>query len=202
MEALMLYWHVSFDFYWKKKLPLTPIQEEIANFSHLKAPPKTLADRIIHALDLYPCDLLFIHRDAEKEALQNRVQEIDTAIREINTSFDHVKIIPIRMTEAWLLTNKQAIRVASGNPNGQVKLNIPALEKLEEVPNPKKVLKELLLRASELKGRHKNRVSRRIPKMVHLVAENTGSIAPLRKLSAFRIFEKELEIALQTLGLR
>jgi len=47
-----------------------------ADLRRLPNPPKTLRDRIAAALDLYPCHLLFVHRDAEGETLDRRVTEI------------------------------------------------------------------------------------------------------------------------------
>ena len=42
------------------------IQAEWADLRRVRRSRK-LADRIILSLALYPCDLLFVHRDAEKE---------------------------------------------------------------------------------------------------------------------------------------
>jgi len=52
------------------------IQPQWADLRRLRKPPKTLSLRIIQSLELYPCDLLFIHRDAEREPRENRVAEI------------------------------------------------------------------------------------------------------------------------------
>src|SRR6266545_2388637 len=42
-----------------------PFQPQWADLLYLRQPPRTLEDKIITALELYPCDLLFVHRDAE-----------------------------------------------------------------------------------------------------------------------------------------
>jgi hypothetical protein len=60
------------------------IQPEWADLSRLSVKPKSLSERIINSLELYPCDLLFVHRDAEKEDRQNRVDEIQEAIDRVN----------------------------------------------------------------------------------------------------------------------
>lgn len=36
----------------------------------------SLTDRLRAALDLFPCNLLFVHRDAEREPCERRVAEI------------------------------------------------------------------------------------------------------------------------------
>ena len=54
---------------------LCPIQAEWADLGRLRNPPKTLASRIEWSLDLYPCDMLFVHRDAEIRAERRSYQQ-------------------------------------------------------------------------------------------------------------------------------
>lgn len=42
-----------------------------------------LTDRMRDAIQRFPCDVLFIHRDAEREAREKRHNEIDEAISEL-----------------------------------------------------------------------------------------------------------------------
>ncbi|MFN9861081.1 MAG: hypothetical protein ACK556_23840, partial [Pseudanabaena sp.] len=122
-------------------LPHMPIQSQWANLGRLPKPPKTLSDRIVAALDLYPCDLLFIHRDAEREPINARVEEINSAMvivqSKMTDSITTVPVIPIRMTEAWLLIDEKAIKTAAGNPRGKQILSMPAINRLETIPDPK-----------------------------------------------------------------
>ena len=39
-----------------------PLYPEWAEFRHLREPPRGLRQRITTTIDLYPCDLVFIHR--------------------------------------------------------------------------------------------------------------------------------------------
>ena len=99
------------------------IRPEWANFSRLPRLPKSLSDKIIFALDLYPCDVLFIHRDAEKEPRENRLKEINIAIGKSNINdIPVVCVVPVKMMEAWLLFDLKAIRKAAGNPNGKCQI--------------------------------------------------------------------------------
>lgn len=41
---------------------------------HLKRGARGLSERIRKSVELYPCDLLFVHRDAENQSLSNRVE--------------------------------------------------------------------------------------------------------------------------------
>jgi hypothetical protein len=48
------------------------------------------------------------------------------------------------MQEAWLLFDEAAIREASDNPNGEERMDLPALSSLEEILDPKELLRDLL----------------------------------------------------------
>src|SRR5690606_34341901 len=66
--------------------------------------------RVSEAIANYECNLLFIHRDAEAEDRAARLGEIVTGVRRAGVGTRYVALIPIRMTEAWLLTDESAIR--------------------------------------------------------------------------------------------
>jgi hypothetical protein len=65
-----------------------------ADLRRLRQPPKDLRTRIHTALDLYPCDLLFVHRDAESEPGETRIGEIDVACDAFSTAT--VPVVPAR----------------------------------------------------------------------------------------------------------
>ncbi len=135
-------------------------------------------------------DILFVHRDAEREPL-------DVRLGEIPDRDGVVRVVPVRMTEAWLLTDEIAIRKAAGNPNGKLPLSLPRVGDLEAETNPKAVLRSLLLQASEhTSPRRKKRFQRDLPRAVHQVAEYTKDFSFLRRLSAFAAFERELRTRL------
>lgn len=161
-----------------------------ANLAQLRPPPTQLADRVIRALELYPCDLLFMHRDSESEPPETRRQEIESAIRSSAANVPVVCVIPVRMQEAWFLIDELAIREAANNPGGKIKLEIPLLRDLERHPNPKRCLHDLLKRASELKGRRFKKI--RPGKLAHRLAEIIEDYSPLRELPSFQVFELDL----------
>ena len=154
-----------------------------------------LEGRIRQVLVLYPCELLLVHRDAERESYENRAEEIASNLPA--ESPPSVFVIPIRMTEAWLLTDAGAIRAAADNPAGSDPLALPRPRDLEKIPDPKNVLNGLLETASGLTGRRLRRfqTGRRVTR----VAELTNSFAALRTLSAFQSFEEQIKEALRGL---
>jgi hypothetical protein len=184
----------------KEHLPGCVIQDEWADLSRSQDPDrKTLEGRIRLSLEQYPCDLLFIHRDAEKESREMRVQEIHEALAKTEISSPPtVCIIPIHMTEAWLLFDLVAIRKAADNPNGTKNLAVPAWSQIEREPDPKEVLFDLLRQASELRSTRLKRF--RVHSKVHRVAELIEDFSPLRQLTAFQCLESELLAVLKEKG--
>lgn len=183
----------------RQRLPGWAIQPEWADLGRMPRPPRQLAGRIEAALNLFPCDLLFVHRDAEAQELEVRQKEIDRALAEIGTlSIPVVRVIPVRMQETWLLIDQGAIRCAAGNPNGKQPLGLPALRQLDRLPDAKSVLQELLREASGLRGRRRRLFDvstgcRRVPEFI-------DNFSALRALSAFQVLEAELNRVLAAKG--
>ncbi len=171
------------------------IQPQWADLRQLSQPPKTLYDKIQMGLELYPCDLLFVHRDAENDLPESRKQEIADALSYITERPPAICIIPIRMMEAWLLFNEKAIRSAADNPNGQNKLELPPLKQTEFIHNPKAALHERLKLASGLKGRRLEKF--RPHHRVHRVAELIDDFSPLRNLRAFQALEYDIRATIE-----
>ena len=168
-----------------------------ADFSKMSIPPKSLKARVEEALKQYPCDLLFIHRDAEREPYNLRKREIIQVVESLEAKPLAVCVVPVRMQEAWLLLSERAIRFAASNPNGRKSLDIPPIKDLEAKPDPKHILYDLILAASELKGRRlKTFRQSQLRQAPHLIAqyiyEHEG-FAALRSLSAFAALEADIQ---------
>ena len=158
-------------------------------------PSLSLEERIFKGFELYPCDILFIHRDAEGEDPELRFQEIHEAIKtlaEFEDRISHVCVVPIRMTEAWLLFDEVAIRKAAGNPNGNINLNLPNIRQIETIPDPKSILFDALRTACELPKRRRKRLD--VNFRMHRVAEIIGDFSVLRNLTAFDRLEKDIQL--------
>lgn len=168
-----------------------PDVTELQFAEYLPGNPKGLAARIVTALDQYPCGLLFVHRDAEAIRPEARQREIVEAWQSQTGGRHLVTIIPVRMTEAWLLLDEAAIRSASGNPNGAMPLKLPGAARLESLTDPKESLFEALRTAS---GRAAGRLKAFSPEARrHRVAELMTSYEPLRALPSFLRLEAQLQ---------
>jgi len=155
--------------------------------------PKGLDQKAAFALGNYLCECLFIHRDAEREPPDNRREEIRRAIASLGSGDPqtHVCVVPVRMSEAWLLFDEPAIRRASGNPNGKVGLQLPRPAALEDVADPKRLLYELLTMASELTGRRRKAFDPKV--QARRVAESIDDFSRLRELAAFQALESDIQ---------
>ena len=170
--------------------PEYAIQPEWADLGRLPIPPKILSERIIKSVELYPCDLLFVHRDAERISREERASEIRQTLAKIAHP-PVVCVVPVRMTEAWLLFDEMAIRKAVGNPNGNQPLELPVIHTIESLSDPKKILHDLLRTASgHVSRRRLNRLS--VGKLAFRVTRLISSFMPLLELAAFRNLEEEL----------
>ena len=178
-----------------------PIQAEFADLRRLSPSPRKLSERIDRSVELYPCDLLFVHRDAESAPIEKREAEIRKALKEssVEESVRVVCVVPVRMQEAWLLIDEAALRRAAGNPNGTQSLAMPEVQKLEELADPKQLIRELLRQASGLRGRRLERFNWR--SSAHRVAEMIDDFSILYRLAAFQRLAAAVErvaIARQT----
>jgi hypothetical protein len=176
------------------------IQPEWADLWSLPRRPRGLTERIRLGLELYPCDLLCVHRDAETQSRETRVAEILKAVQSarLTESTPAVCIVPVRMTEAWLLLDEAALRRASDNPSGRQPLDLPRISQIETLPDPKRRLHELLREASGLHGRRRSKLS--VANRTARVADLVDDFSPLRGLSAFRALEEEIRQIVQAHG--
>lgn len=174
-----------------------PLSGEWADPRRLSAAPQGLTGRLRRALDLYPCDLLFIHRDAERQDPEMRYIECRNALADLDVPPSAVCVVPVRMTEAWLLTDEAAIRRAADNPNGRQNLLLPVPSQLEGLPDPKQKLQEMLRTASEKRGRRLEQFRRDESARRLRVAELTEDFSLLLNLPSFRRFQNETHAILR-----
>lgn len=163
-----------------------------ADLRRLPSVPRSLSERIKKAVALYPCDVLFVHRDAEGPEPHARYKEIAGAIEQASLpeSMPGIAVVPVQMTEAWLLFDERAIRCAAGNPNGREALSLSDWRRAEMLPDPKEKLFDTLRVASELPARRRRafHVEQARTRIVDFITD----FSPLRELPSFRRFEDDV----------
>lgn len=176
----------------RQHLPDVVLSTEVADLGRSRRPPDRgdVVGRIERAFDLSPCDVLFVHRDAERpDALSERVEEIRDAAHLSPVTVPIIPVVPVRMTESWLLFDVEAIRAAAGNPRGTATVSLPAAPQQERV-HAKEDLADHLRRASGLTGRRAKRFS--TADSVQRLASLIEDFSPLRRLDSFRAFEEQV----------
>lgn len=176
--------------------PQVPLDIQVPEWGRLQLARSTLPTKLLAAQHFYPADVYFLHRDAEKEAWDHRANEIARdASRAMRGTSSYIRVIPVRMTEAWLLHNEAAIRLAAENPNGRMPLTLPPLNSLESLSDPKEELFRILREATGLSGRRLQKFREGEHKCPHRLADiqqEDGFLA-LRKLPAFLKLEAEIQ---------
>lgn len=165
-----------------------------ADLARLPRPPVGLKERVSVCLELFPCELLFIHRDAERVEHATRCNEIKTAIEGMDIP-PVICVVPVRMQEAWFLFSEESLRQAAGNPSATLELQLPSTSRVENLPDPKEILFEALRVASGLRGRRLQQFPVRA--RAHRLATLIEDFSPLMSVPAFALLSKEIE---RTLG--
>ncbi len=130
--------------------------------------------------------LIFCHRDSENQTVDQRMREFSPITRR-----DVVPVIPVRMSEAWILFDGAAISQAAGlSGNG---VTTPRISDLENLSDPKQHLDELLLTAAgNPSGRRGRNFKRSIIERRVSVASLISDYSPLEGLPAFHCFQRHL----------
>ena len=130
--------------------------------------------------------IIFVHRDSENRPLEHRLREFDDVTRP-----DVVPVVPVQMSEAWVLFDGTAIARAAGSR--AVEVSAPRIGDIESISDPKGRLDELLFHAAgSPTGRHGRNFKRSIVQRRLSVATHIADYGPLEVLPAFRRFQDAL----------
>ena len=161
---------------------------------------RRLVDKIRNGLGMAPdYDLVFVHRDADRAGTDARYREIATAVEEAGYDGQWVGIVPVRMTEAWLILQEEAIRNAVQKPHRRTDLNLPTPAATERIPDPKAALDTALLNASGERGRRRRALHRLLPNLRNRLLENLPVGGPLEQVPSWARFRDDTAAALREL---
>ena len=127
-----------------------------------------------------------VHRDADSAGHVAREQETAKAVIGAAASAPVVPVIPVRMTEAWLLLDEAAIRRVAGNPNGRARLGLPKPHEVESVADPKHLLRQCLLTAADCTGRRREQVGKRFDEHRRNLLQRLDPQGPVTKLASWQ----------------
>lgn len=137
-------------------------------------------------------DVVFVHRDAENEPPDRRRREIADAARSVGLAGEVVAVVPVRMTEAWLVLDEQTIREVAGRPSGREPLDLPTPREAERMADPKQRLREALLAAGSPKGRRKRSFERDFGRHRRVLIERLDINGPVTQLEAWQRLQADI----------
>ncbi|MGH2852727.1 MAG: hypothetical protein ACRDLF_00850 [Solirubrobacteraceae bacterium] len=155
-------------------------------------PGRTVHQRLERILKIDPdFHVLLVHRDCENDTRDLRETEIALGVARCDVQWPVVPIVPIRMTEAWLLLDEEAIRIIAGRPSGVESLDLPKVSQVETVSDPKARLRAALEGACGLSGRRLKKFKRDFPAHRRQLLERLDRSGPVRQLSAWQALEAD-----------
>ena len=161
---------------------------------------RRLVDKVRNGLQrLGQFDLLFVHRDADNAGASPRYDEIGSAIQEAEYRGPWVGMVPVRMTEAWILLDEAAIRSAVRKPHGRTPLALPTPRESERMADPKTMLETVLLDVSETRGRRRREIREDLPNLRRQLLRNLPVGGPLEELESWSKFRDDTVAALRSL---
>ncbi|BCB82630.1 hypothetical protein Pflav_090400 [Phytohabitans flavus] len=114
-------------------------------------------------------------------------------MRSNNLASALVPVIPVRMTEAWLLLDESAIRRVAGNPRGKTDLGLPKAHQVESIADPKELLDQCLLTAANVTGRRRDSLRKRFPQNRRQLLERLDRNGPITQLASWKLLLSDIE---------
>lgn len=162
------------------------------DFRGMPVPPDGLPERISLTLAMGEWDAILIHRDSDSLDAEPRHREIALARWAATSPAPSViPVVPVRMTEAWLLFDEHAIRSAAGNSASTVELALPTVKECARREKPKVILHDALKRASGAKGRRLAKFN--VESRCHALALAISDWSPLLAMTSFVRLQDDLD---------
>jgi hypothetical protein len=178
---------------------------EILDIQTIKINKSSFTNDVINAsrqgVDNFGIMVLCIHADAD-DSSDNNVYEykINPAMEEIkNNDEDICKIIvplvPVQMTEAWMLADKELLKKEIGTNKDDAELDI--YKNPEQYADPKETIQNAIRIANHERGkRHRNELS---ISDLYLPIGQSISIDTLKQIPSYNKFQDNIRIALKKL---
>ena len=155
--------------------------------------------QVLEGLEETGYDIFCIHTDCDKqkpEAARN------SRIHPLLPLFEDAKIVvpivPIHMTEAWLLADKALLKEQLGTDKSDQELGIA--RKPETIANPKVCLNEAIRKAEAHQTKRQRRRGRKLGELYEDISRDID-LQQLERLKAYQQFIEDLTKALQHIHL-
>lgn len=138
-------------------------------------------------------DVVVVHRDADNAGSDARRREIADAAALVAADSNCLPVVPVRMTEAWLLLDEILIRQVAGNPRGRNDLQLPRLHEVESRADPKEILQQCILRAADVTGRKRENLRKRFPQHRRQLLERLDRFGPVTTLASWKQMSADID---------
>jgi len=168
--------------------------------ARLNARSRSVSDRLEAVKRLRdPIDVAFVHRDAEAQPPHARRAEIEAGAIRAGFSATVVPVIPVRMTEAWLVLDEAAVRSVAGRPNSSEALGLPTWRQAETIADPKATLRDALVRASGTSGRRRDQFIRDFDRHRSTLLTRLDRSGLVSRLSSWQQLVSDIELWIDSL---
>jgi hypothetical protein len=153
---------------------------------------------IIRSLDLeqQSLDFVVVHCDADSKDPEMRIAKIRDAL--IEKGIIGIPVVPVQMTEAWLLTDADAIRTVVGRPSKQTDLQLPAISRIEHTHDPKRTLFNALREASDTTGRDRKKLNSNLGEYRRRLLQRIDIDGEVNRLSSWKRMVEDVESIVHT----
>lgn len=149
-------------------------------------------------------NILIVHADADYRTADKALKErfypgyllVQQAQEDVCRCM--LPIVPVQMTEAWMLADPEALRAALGTSKNAQELGLPLKAKLVEAdPDPKRTLKMIVSKANT----HRSRPRHLEVTPLYTLLGRTVDLSRLNHLPAYQRFVQDLVNAFRTINL-
>lgn len=161
---------------------------------------KTVEAQLRAVLRLEPeAKVVFVHRDANGAGPELRREEVARAVASVQVP-RHVAVVPVQELEAWMLLDEVEIRRVAENPRGRVPLDLPKPSQVETIRNPKEVLNEAILLASEQTGRRREKIKKRFGRNRRILLQRLDPEGLISQVPAWKRLRADVSALIASLA--
>ena len=179
-------------------------QIEVYPPEYLRKKGENFVEQVVNIVKKYPYfHVICIHSDADspdiEDRLKNNFEPVFAAVEEFGNDVckNLVTIIPVQMTEAWMLADLDLLKEKIGTSKSNRDLGLPnRIKSVENLADPKAVIKEAL-RVAQL-DQPRRRKKLKISQLYSPLSQEL-SIEKLMQLPSFRYFMENIRSSLKKL---
>ena len=178
---------------------------EVYQPEHLRKEGNGFVEQIRGLVRKYPYfHVICVHSDSDSSdmnnVLQNKITPAFIAVNEIEGSAckNLVALIPVQMTEAWMMADLNLLKEKIGTNKSNEELGLPVrVNAIESISDPKNVINEALRVAQEEQSRRRKKLT--ISQLYSPISQEL-TIEQLEVLPSYKVFLENVRNSLRILN--